>query len=153
MDNSIVIVLITLGVFVAVSNSQSGEDFESSSEYANCTADYFALESAVFRNHNNIFKLTTTFFPPDKANPLYVTVTYSFSTTNVEYIWATTSLFLSIHPRIIRYLSLFFCFAEENRIIELELQLPDECSGLANTHAEPDFLYVFTQRVSQISIC
>ena len=97
-------------------------------EYEDCTTNYSVFERAVLKTGNNAFKLTTTFYPPDKDNPLYVSVTYKFlnasdstvlNTTN--YRWSSASLYLIIPPHTIRYLSLFFCYIENDRIVDLEL--------------------------------
>ena len=145
-----VLVIAALGALAAVSYSQS--------DYENCTTDYKTLEKALLDKRNNVYKLMTTFFPPSVDSPLYVTVTYNFPNENINYIWTTVSVYLIIHPRLIRYLSLFFCYGADERIVELELQLPEECSELANnTRSDAtNFLFVLTQRVrlcSMISIC
>ena len=119
-------------------------------DYDNCKADYNILEKAVFNDPDNVLKLTTTFFPPHVDSPLYITVKYNFSTSSVNYIWSTASLYLVVHPKVIRYLSLFFSYAENNRIVHLEFQLPQECADFANnTRSDTsNFLYIFTHRVS-----
>ena len=122
------------------------------SEYKNCATDYAVLEKAVFNVGSNLYKLTTTFFPPHVSNPLYVTVTYHFSNMSIKYIWSSASLYLTIHPRIIRYLSLLFCYVEDSRIEELDLQLPDDCRDLTRNHMsdKSNFLFVLTQRVKKL---
>ena len=135
--------LIIIAALAAVAQGQS--------EYENCTTNYSVFERAVFKTNNNIFKLTTTFFPPDKDNPLYVSVTYKFLDTSesVNYRWASASLYHIIHPRTFRYLSLLFCYIEDTRIVELELELPGECENLTQiSHSNAsNFLFVITQRV------
>ena len=125
-----------------------GQEFR---EYANCTSNYTVLENALFNSGDNIYRLTATFFPPHVGNPLYVTVTYTFSNTHesVQYIWSTASLYLTIEPHTISFLSLFFCYVEENRIVELKLELPSECENLTENQASNagNFLFVLTQRV------
>lgn len=135
---ALLLVIVTLA---AVSNSET--------QYQRCTTDYETLEKALLDDRRNVYKLSTTFHPPNVHSPLYVTVTYSFLNTSVEHVWSTVSLYLTIHPRIIRYLSLFFCYAADDRIVDLELQLPEECSNLANTTAmdATNMLFVLTQRV------
>jgi hypothetical protein len=117
-------------------------------EYESCTSDYEVLEKVV-NTPQNIFLLKTTFFPPHTDNPLYVTVTYNFSTISVDYIWSTAFLYLTVHPRIISYLSLFFSYIEANRVVGLELQLPEECSDLANNTKSDatNFLFLLTHRL------
>ena len=136
-------VLVAIGTLAAVSNSQTEHGNNS------CTADYETLEKVVLGDRRNVYKLSTTFIPPNVDSPLYVTVTYSFPNTSVKYVWSTISLYLTIHPKIIRYLSLFFCYAADDRIVDLELQLPEECTDLANNTAmdERNMLIVLTQRV------
>ena len=120
-------------------------------EYENCTTNYSDFERAILKTGNNAFKLTTTFYPPDKDNPLYVSVTYKFFSTgnSINYLWSSASLYLTIPPRVIRFLSLFFCYIEDGRIVELELELPGECEDLINiTHSNAsNFLFVITHRV------
>ena len=141
-QSNTILVIATLGALAAVSYSQS--------DYENCTTDYEILEKAVLDNRDNVYKLMTTFFPPHVDSPLYVNVTYDFSTEKISYIWTTVSMYLKIHPRFIRYLSLFFCYGDDERIVELELQLPEECSELANNTRSnaSNFLFVLTHRVS-----
>ena len=120
-------------------------------KFANCSTNYTVLENALLETDDNMYQLTTAFYPPNDDPPLYVNVYYHFSDNNqVEYIWSSASLYLSVHPRPLGYLSLFFCYIEDSRIINLNLQLPIECSELANnTSSDKDnFLFVITQRVS-----
>ena len=132
---------------------------QAQSEYEDCTTNYSIFERAVLKTGTNAFKLTTTFYPPDKDNPLYVNVTYKFlnssdsesmvlNTTN--YLWSSASLYLTIPPRVIRYLSLFFCYVEDDRIVDLELELPGECEGLTQNPFSnaSNFLFVITHRVT-----
>ena len=131
------------------------------SEYEDCATNYSVFERAVLKTGNNLYKLTTTFYPPDKDNPLYVNVTYKFlntsdsesmilNTTWSNYLWSSASLYLTIPPRVIRYLSLFFCYIEDNRIVDLELELPEECEDLAQNPFSNanNFLFVITHRVN-----
>ena len=128
------------------------------SEYENCTTNYSVFEQAVFKTSDNLFKLTTTFYPPDKDNPLYVSVTYNVLNTNesVNYRWSSASMYLTIPPHTIRYLSLLFCYIEDERIEELELEIPEECERLIQTNNNysnaSNFLFVFTHRVSIITV-
>ena len=130
-------------------------------KYEDCATNYSVLEKAVLNTGKNLFKLTTTFYPPDKDNPLFVSVTYKFVSTNdklfsntsngsVNYLWSSASLYLTIPPHVIRYLSLFFCYVEDDRIVDLELELPGECEDLAqNPYSNAsNFLFVITHRVS-----
>ena len=130
-------------VFIALAIVAQGQR-----EYEDCVTNYSVFEEAVFKTNNNLYKLTTTFYPPDKDNPLYVSVTYKFLNTSesVNYQWSSASLYLTIKPSTIRYLSLFFCYIEDDRIVELELELPGECENLTQTNAS-NFLFVFTHRV------
>ena len=139
---------MTVVVFIALAIVTQGQR-----EYEDCVTNYSVFEEAVFQTNNNLYKLTTTFYPPDKDNPLYVSVTYKFLNTNesVNYQWSSASLYLTIKPSTIRYLSLFFCYIEDDRIVELELELPGECENL--TQIQPsnasNFLFVFTHRVTK----
>ena len=137
-----IILVVTLIGFATV--------FSVTGEFENCTSDYETLERGLFDDRNNKFLLMTTFFPPHLDTPLYVTVTYKVGNTSVDYIWSTASLYLTLHPEIIRYLSLFFCYIETERLVNLELKLPEECSDLvSNTKSDAtNFLYILTKRVS-----
>ena len=121
-------------------------------EYEDCATNYSVFERAVFETNNNLFKLTTTFYPPDKDNPLYVSVTYKFldMSETVNYRWSSASLYHIIQPHIFRYLSLFFCYIEDNRIVDLELELPGECENLTQTSYSnaSNFLFIITHRVN-----
>ena len=129
---------------------------QSQSEYEDCTTNYSVLEKAVLKTGNNLFKITTTFYPPDKDNPLYVSVTYKFLNTSdselmvlntTNYLWSSASLYLTIPPRVIRYLSLLFCYVEDDRIVDLELELPGECETQNPYSNSSNFLFVITHRV------
>jgi hypothetical protein len=140
--------LIIIAALAAVAQGQS--------EYENCTTNYSVLEKALLKTNNNLYRLTTTFYPPDKDNPLYVSVTYKFLNTSdstvlnvTDYRWSSASLYLTIHPHTISYLSLLFCYVENDRIVELELELPGECESLTQIlHSDAsDFLFVITHRL------
>ena len=122
---------------------------DESENYERCVSDFSNLEQALLNTHRNEFILRTKFFPAHVDNPLYVTVNYNFSSGSVDYIWSAANLYLTVHPRIISYLSLFFSYVETNRVIHLELQLPEQCSDLANNTNldETDFLFILTHRV------
>ena len=128
-------------------NSTQGQ-----SEYEDCATNYFVFENAVFKTSNNLFELTTTFYPADKYNPLYVNVMYRFLDTNtsVNYQWSSASLYHVIQPRTLRYFSILFCYIEDNRIVDLELELPGECESLKFkcSNNASNFLFVITQRVN-----
>ena len=145
--------IVTVVFFTVLATVAQGQ-----SEYENCTTNYSVFEQAVFKTSDNLFKLTTTFYPPDKDNPLYVSVTYNVLNTNesVNYRWSSASMYLTIPPRTIRYLSLLFCYIEDERIEELELEIPEECESLIQTNNNysnaSNFLFVFTHRVSIITV-
>ena len=117
---------------------------------SNCTKNFKVLEKALLSNESNVYALTTTFFPPNVENPLYVTVRYRFPSATAEYRWSKASLYLSIHPRMLRFLSLLFCDVGAKRIVNLDLELPEECTELANNTESSinNFLFVLTERVS-----
>ncbi|CAI8053281.1 hypothetical protein GBAR_LOCUS29142, partial [Geodia barretti] len=118
------------------------------SKRENFTCDYNMLEDALKEDQNK-FLLQTTFFPPNVDSPVYVTVTYNFSTSSVDYVWSTATLYFILHPNIIGYLSLFFSYIERYRVVQLELNLPEECSSLAsNTNSDAtNFLFTLTHRL------
>ena len=121
------------------------------SEYEDCATNYSVLEEALFKTGNNLFKLTTTFYPPDKDNPMYVSVTYKFLNTSesVNYRWSSASLYHVIQPHTFRYLSLLFCYIEDNRLVTLELELPEVCENLTQISSSnaSNFLFIITHRV------
>ena len=137
-----IILVVAFIVFASAGATGDGE-------YGNCTTDYETVERALLDNKSNKFLLMTTFFPPHLDTPLYVTVTYKIGNVSVDYIWSTASLYLTLHPGIIRYLSLFFCYIETERLVDLVLNLPEECSELVgNTKSDAtNFLYILTNRV------
>ena len=137
--------IVVFQVFIGAIFSLSHCEFETE----RCTSDYEILEDAIVNIPRNAFLLKTTFFPPHTGNPVYVIVKYNFSTTSIQYIWSTALLYLTVHPRIISYLSLFFSYIEANRVVQLELQLPEECSDLANNTKSDatNFLFLLTHRV------
>ena len=120
------------------------------SKRENFTCGYNDLEDALKEDQNK-FLLQTTFFPPNVDSPVYVTVTYNFSTSSVDYVWSTATLYFILHPNIIGYLSLFFSYIERYRVVQLELNLPEECSSLAsNTNSDAtNFLFTLTHRVKE----
>ena len=138
--------LLTSLFFIGAISTLSHSDII---DYRSCASDYETLEAALRNTSRNVFLLTTVFFPPHMDSPLYVTVTYNFSTTSVDYIWSTAILYLVVHPTIISYLSLFFSYIETNRVVHLELQLPEDCSDLANNTKSDtsNLLFILTHRV------
>ena len=119
------------------------------SGYDELPNDYEVLQETLSTTGRNLFRLRTTLFPANTGSPLYLTVTYNFSTTSVDYIWSQSHLYLIVHPHIIRYLSLLFSYIETNRIGHLVLDLPEEWSYLTNnTNSDStNPLYILTHRV------
>ena len=115
-----------------------------------CNNSYKDLRDVVWNNSDNVYNISTTFYHPDIENPVYIDVYYHFPNLKVaHYIWASASLYLAIPPRALSFLSLFFTYVAENRIVELHLRLPAECEGLEEmTESTTDnLLFVLTQRV------
>ena len=140
---NVVALLFAAGAFLC-----RGQDYES------CTTNFTTLKEALLDPDHNLYALTTVFFPPNVESPLYVTVTYDFgsSSTSTVYMWSKASLYLAIHPRMLQFLSLLFCYVEDKRIVDLKLRLPSACGDLVKHTASDasNFLFVLTERVSVI---
>ena len=143
-------------VFCAVLASVLSTAADAQDMYANCSTNYSVLENALLETSDNLFQMSTVFFNPNYANPLYVDVYYNFSgsSTQAHYKWSTASLYLIVAPPALGYLSLFFSYFDETRMGTLTLQLPSHCKGLNDVTASTreNFLFVLTQRVSAYSI-
>ena len=123
-------------------------------EYVNCSSNYTILEAALLRTSDNLYQLTTTFFNPDLANPLYVNVYYNFSDSKerAHYIWSTSSVYLFVAPPALGYLTLFFSYFDKTRSATVTLHLPQSCLELSNITAsdKSNMIFVLSQRVSAV---
>ena len=118
----------------------------------NCTNNFTVLENALLETNDNIFQLTTTYFPPDEENPLYVDVYYTFcdSSNKTHYIWSAATLYFIVRQPALAYLSQFYSHIRDPRIAVLTLTLPADCAELVKdtSSRKENLLFVLTQRVN-----
>ena len=152
--------LLSLYVVFLVSISQSmADDMDIQTE---CSSNFFAMEQSLLQSTDNRFNLMTAFFPPRKAHPVIVRVTYSFnadisednsSTTNTTispYIWFwSESEFYLIQPlEVFQFTSLLFG-NRPYRQSDLDIVLDANCS-----QASDEFYLLLTTRVRYVQyIC
>ena len=112
---------------------------------------YFNILAKKVTEMPNGYNLQKAFFPPETANPIYVTVNYVFIYDvdyNQTWHWSENTYYASFHPRhVYQYTSLFFGeFAFKTKDLKLEVEVDDldEMSCYLCT----DFMQLFTQRVS-----
>lgn len=119
--------------------------------HADCCTNFTDLENALLESSDNLLKLTTTYFHPDKETPLYVDVHFKFgnSSSDAHYIWSASALYFIAPPPTLVYLSHFYCYVPATRNVNLSLHLPAECAELTNTtdSTAENFLFVLSQRV------
>ena len=145
--------LLSLYVVFLVSISQSmADDMDTQTE---CSSNFFAMEQSLLQSTDNRFNLMTAFFPPRKAHPVIVRVTYSFnadisednsSTTNTPYIWFwSESEFYLIQPlEVFQFTSLLFG-NRPYRQSDLDIVLDANCS-----QASDEFYLLLTTRVRYV---
>lgn len=142
----------TVLLFVALTTMSMTIATDAQSTYADCSANYTVLESALLETSDNLFQLTTTYFNPTAPNPLYVDIYYNFLSVNnqAHYIWSAAPLYLIVAPPAVGYLSLFFGYIIKTRMTTLTLQLPENCAELINTTSTStsNLLLVLTHRVN-----
>ena len=126
-----------------------------------CKDCYSKLVSQVTGRDENVFNLQSSFFPPEKASPLFLTVFYRFlndstvcDTYNSEelsdieddsitiWFWSTTSFYLLQPIHVFQYTSLFFS-DRDSYASEVCLVLDPDFFGASKKH-----LRLLTQRVS-----
>lgn len=119
-------------------------------EEATCGTCFRKLVNETITPDGNQYRMQEAFFPPDKANPIYVTVNYAFQDENgtfqnVTWYWSASTYYSSIQPlSVFQYTSLFFGDLS-TRTQQLFLVLEMECynSAVNNT----GFMMLLTQRV------
>ena len=124
-----------------------------------CVDCYSLLVSQVTDRDENLFRLQNTFFPPEKAPPLFVTVYYRYgnrsydcdpnidakhNTTQV-WFWSTTLFYMFQPIHVFQYTSLLFSDFAHSYSATVCLILDPECHGANKTHMK-----LLTQRVSFI---
>ena len=142
----------TLSLLLLLPLKTVADDFEvtcEAHEANSCSQSYAALVKHVLTNDMNQFNIQNTFFPPDKASPAFVTISYEYykhnetspSATTIWY-WST-SIFYIYHPLpVFQFSSLLFSDINK-QTSELTLKL-----DLACMDARTEFMRLLTQRVS-----
>lgn len=122
-------------------------------EVNNCTECYDLLVYNVLKLDINRYNMQRIFFPPGKANPLYVIVYYRYTgeenEMNNESIWFWTEYtFYNYQPiPVLQFTSLFF--TDPNfRVSELDITLDGECRN-----ASIEYMQLLTQRVRINYLC
>ncbi len=153
-----VLLLLSLCVVFLTSISQAQSTADDTNIQTECSSNFFAMEQSLLQNTDNRFNLMTTFFPPRKAHPVIVRVTYSFngdilednsSTTNTTispYIWFwSESEFYLIQPlEVFQFTSLLFG-NRPYRQRDLDIVLDANCS-----QASDEFYVLLTTRVRYV---
>ena len=112
-----------------------------------CSTCFNRLVSDTITPEPNQYNMQKAFFPPQKENPVYITVYYVFPDgTQKTWFWSESTYFSSFHPlRIYQFTSLFFgdfIFQAE----ELTLTIHNmECKN-----ASDDYMMLLTQRVGYV---
>ena len=110
----------------------------------NCFQD---LANVLLNTGDNKFTLANTFFPPDEVPPIFVTVKYSFTSTdnnNIEtstWYWTQGSFFFYQPIEVLIWSSLLFS-PPVWRSAKVTLVLPDTCKD-----ASRYYFRLLTQRV------
>ncbi len=123
------------------------------SENDTCATCFNWLASSIVTPERNQYNMQKAFFPPDTANPVYVTVHYIFvmESTGMQigeklWFWSESTYYASFHPlRIYQFTSLFFgdfVFRKQN--LTLTVQVDDE---MKCDEASDEFMMLLTQRV------
>ena len=109
---------------------------------------YSELESSLLATENNRISLSTVFFPLEDNQPEFVTIRYSFNSSNKTQVWFwSTQMSHFLHPfEVFQFLSLFFTKPEPYYTGSTDIMLKAECANLSSTDVK---LQLLTQRVSQ----
>ena len=118
-------------------------------EANSCSKCYAALVKHVLTDDMNQFNIQNTFFPPDKASPAFVTISYEYykdnetsPTATTIWFWSTSTFYI-YHPLpVFQFSSLLFSDINK-QTSELTLKL-----DLACMDARTEFMRLLTQRVS-----
>ena len=161
MKTSSVLVLL-----LSLSSCALADDIDSSvciPENNSCAECYSLLVSQVTDRDENLFQLQDTFFPPEKASPLFVTVYYQYGNRSYDcdlesnneegmfdngtkvWFWSST-LFYMLQPlHVFQFTSLLFSDLKSYSS-EVCLILDPECYNATTEHMK-----LLTQRVSCIA--
>ncbi len=113
-----------------------------------CSQCYSTLVEQITKNDSNMFQVQKTFFPPDRAPPVFVIVTYNYINeyggivNSTLWYWSTSTFYL-YHPiHVFQFTSLLFSDISQERA-KVTLKLPWDC-----INATSDYTQLLTQRVS-----
>lgn len=109
-----------------------------------CNEDYRTLANALINTSDNLYQLSITFFPTNRAPPAFVKVIYHYDDTNItdqEWLWSAGAFYFFQPLRIYQFTSLFFGNPEFRSGIVI-LTLPANCSD-----APAPLMETLTQRV------
>ena len=113
-----------------------------------CSQCYSALVEQITKNDSNMFQVQKTFFPPDRAPPVFVIVTYNYIDeygdimNSTLWFWSASTFYL-YHPiHVFQFTSLLFSDISEG-IGRISLNLTLDC---ITAHVEQ--IQLLTQRVS-----
>lgn len=125
-----------------ITNTNSGEICPTNNNSV-CIKGYLHLVQCFKNLTENQENFSFAFFPNNKANSLYVTVTYtinyeqpendSYDTTDnrlghyiEQWVWSHTVVYIMYHPTIFKFLSIGYGMIDE-RINSVELTVPRLC--------------------------
>ena len=132
------------------------DDFQCEPEENECSKCFDVLANELFIIDRNRYNLQRAFFPPDIANPVFVSVTYYFtrnmsgdgftnyslSTPSMNWFWTQSTFYLFQPLEFLQFSSLFFS-DPSLRETTLSLYLQPNCSEVSL-----DMMKLLTQRVS-----
>ena len=110
-----------------------------------CSTSYKSLAKALLEDDRNFYTMQSTFFPPISTKPVFVTVTYEYSSSiknNRTFFWSSAVYFFFNPVRVFQFTSLLFS-DPSLRYNEITLFLPGGCHS-----ASDEFMLLLTQRVS-----
>ncbi len=115
-----------------------------------CSQCYSALVEQITKNDSNMFHVQKTFFPPDRAPPVFVIVTYNYideyenSVNSTLWFWSASTFYL-YHPiHVFQFTSLLFSDIS-HEIASVSLHLSVDCINATMEH-----MRLLTQRVSSV---
>lgn len=113
-----------------------------------CRDCYISLAQHLFQSDENVFNLSTAFFPPETNTPEFVVVRYHFQNTSYEktqtWFWGASASYFMYPMATFQFLSLFFGKPEALWTSEVDITLnATECEGVKQNH-----LKFLTQRVN-----
>lgn len=147
--------VITLTTFVptgvaAANNFVFGECSPGKDSCCDC---YISLAQHLFQSDDNVFNLSSAFFPTDENTPEFVVIRYHFQNASYERVqtwyWGASASYFMYPIATFQFLSLFFGKSEVFWSGEADVTLnATECEGVQDKHLE--FL---TQRVRICLTC